>query len=104
MRYRTVGLIAAAGWLSLLPLIAHADDLADARKAVQKGDLRAAQIDLRNAVRSDPQNAEAHYWLGRISLELGDAVAAEREARAAKDRGFDPHQAVPLLGQTLLAQ
>ena len=104
MRYRIVGLMAAAGWLSLLPLIAHADDLADARKAVQKGDLRAAQIDLRNAVRSDPQNAEAHYWLGQISLELGDAVAAEREARAAKDRGFDPHQAVPLLGQTLLAQ
>jgi putative PEP-CTERM system TPR-repeat lipoprotein len=104
MRYRTVGLIAAAGWLSLLPLIAHADDLADARKAIQKGDLRAAQIDLRNAVRSDPQNAEAHYWLGRVSLDLGDAVAAEREARAAKDRGLDPHRALPLLGQTLLAQ
>ena len=53
---------------------------------------------------SDPQNAEAHYWLGRVSLELGDPVAAEREARAARDRGFDPHQAVPLLAQALLAQ
>ena len=82
----------------------RADDLADARKALQKGDLRAAQINLRNAVRTDPQNAEAHFWLGKVSLELGDAVAAEREARAARDRGFDPHQAVPLLAQALLAQ
>src|ERR1700756_656734 len=100
MRYRTVGLIAAAAWLSLVPVIAHADGLADARRAVRKGDLRTAQINLRNAVRSDPQNAEAHYWLGRVSLELGDPIAAEREARAAKDRGFDLHQVMPLLGQT----
>jgi putative PEP-CTERM system TPR-repeat lipoprotein len=104
MRYRSLGWILTAVWLGVLPMTAHADDLADARKAIQKGDLRAAQIDLRNAVRSDPQNAEAHYWLGRVSLDLGDAVAAEREARAARDRGFDPHQAVPLLSQALLAQ
>ena len=104
MRYCSLGFIVATVWLSLLPSIGRADDLADARKAMQKGDLRAAQIDLRNAVRSDPQNAESHYWLGRVSLDLGDPVAAEREARAAKDRGFDPHQAVPLLAQAMLAQ
>src|SRR5579859_8030629 len=104
MRYRYLGLVAATVWLSLLPPIARADELADARTAMQKGDLRAAQIDLRNAVRSDPQNADAHYWLGRVSLDLGDPVAAEREARAANDRGFDPHQAVPLLAQAMLAQ
>jgi cellulose synthase operon protein C len=91
-------------WLGIFPATAHADDLADARKALQKGDLRTAQINLRNAVRSDPQNAEAHFWLAKVSLELGDAVAAEREARAARDRGFDPHQAVPLLAQSLLTQ
>ena len=104
MRYRSLGWILTAAWLGLLPMAAHADDLGDARKALQKGDLRTAQIDLRNAVRSDPQNAEAHFMLGRVSLDLGDPVAAEREARAAKDRGFDPHQVVPLLGQALLAQ
>ncbi|HTI79174.1 MAG TPA: XrtA/PEP-CTERM system TPR-repeat protein PrsT [Acetobacteraceae bacterium] len=104
MRYCSVGVIVATVWLSLHPSIVRADDLADARNALQKGDLRAAQIGLRNAVRSDPQNAETHYWLGRVSLDLGDPVAAEREARAAKDRGFDPHQAVPLLGQAMLAQ
>ena len=59
---------------------------------------------MRNAVRDDPQNAEAHYWLGRVTFELGDPVASEREAAAARDRGFDPHQSVPLLSQALLAQ
>jgi putative PEP-CTERM system TPR-repeat lipoprotein len=85
-------------------MTAHGSDLADARQALRKGDLRVAQIDLRNAVRSDPDNAEAHYWLAKVSLDLGDPVAAEREVRAASERGFDSHQTVPLLAQTLLAQ
>ena len=73
---------------------------------MKKGDLKAAQIDLRNAIRADPQNADlaAHYWLARVSLELGDPVAAEREAQAARSRGFDPHQTIPLLGQAMLTQ
>ncbi len=103
MRKWHLGWLLLTIWLGLMPAV-HADDLADARKALLKGDLRTAQINLRNAVRSDPQNAEAHFWLGTVSLELGDAVAAEREARAARDRGFDPHRAVPLLAQALLAQ
>lgn len=104
MRYRTLGGIMIGTWLSAWPLAAHADYLSSARDALKKGDLKSAQIDLRNAVRSDPQNAEAHYWLGKVAVELGDPVAAEREAIAARDRGFDPHQSVPLLAQALLAQ
>jgi putative PEP-CTERM system TPR-repeat lipoprotein len=90
--------------IGVWPLAAHADYLSDARAALNKGDIRTAQIDLRNAVRADPQNAEAHYWLGRVAFELGDPVAAEREAQAAADRGFDPLLANRLLGQALLAQ
>lgn len=105
MRYRSVGWIIMSAWLGAVPIAAHAADyLSSAKIALRKGDLRSAQIDLRNAVRNDPQNAEAHYWLGRVSFELGDPVASEREAQAAQDRGFDPHQTVPLLSQALLAQ
>ena len=104
MRYKSVGWMVLGAWLGAWPLAAHADYMSNARASMKKGDLRSAQIDLRNAVRSDPQNAEAHYWLGRVAFELGDPVAAEREAQAARDRGFDPHQAVPLLAQALLAQ
>ncbi len=93
-----------SAWIGVWPMAAHADYLSSARNSMKKGDLKSAQIDLRNAVRADPQNAEAHYWLGRVSFELGDPVASEREAIAARDRGFDPHQAVPLLAQALLTQ
>lgn len=83
---------------------ARADYLTNARAAIKKGDLRSAHIELRNAVRNDPQNSEAHYWLARISLELGDPVAAERSAIAARERGYDPAQSIPLLAQAMLAQ
>jgi putative PEP-CTERM system TPR-repeat lipoprotein len=91
-------------WIGAFPIAAHADYLSTAKASLKKGDLKSAQIDLRNAVRNDPQNAEAHYWLGRVTFELGDPVASEREAVAARDRGFDPHQTMPLLSQALLAQ
>jgi cellulose synthase operon protein C len=104
MRYRSLGWIMMGAWIGAFPIAAHADYLSTAKASLKKGDLKSAQIDLRNAVRSDPQNAEAHYWLGQVTLELGDPVASEREAIAARDRGFDPHQAVPLLSRALLAQ
>ncbi len=104
MRYRSLGWPLLGAWIGIWPLAAHADYLADARDAFRKGDIGTAQIDLRNAVRSDPQNAEAHYWLGQVSFELGDPVAAEREAGAAIDRGYDPARSNRLLGQALLAQ
>ncbi len=104
MRNRHFGWIMATALIGVLPPAAHGNDLADAGQALRNGDLRAAQINLRNAVRSDPQNAEAHYWLAKVSLDLGDPVAAEREIRAASERGVDPRQTVTLLAQSLLAQ
>jgi hypothetical protein len=79
MRYGPLGWIMIGAWLGAFPAAAHADYLATAKAALQKGDLKAAQIDLRNAVRDDPQNAEAHYWLGRVTFELG--IPSPRNAR-----------------------
>src|SRR5271156_224235 len=50
--YRIVLWIVLMGWVGLSPLAAHADDLATAREALRKGDLRAASVDLRKAVRA----------------------------------------------------
>lgn len=104
MRYKYLGGLLLIGWIGAWPLAAHADYLSSAQTALQKGDLRSAEIELRNAVRSDPQNAEAHFLLGTVSLELGNPVAAEREARAAEARGFALKRAIPLLARSLLAQ
>ena len=103
-RHRTLGAIALGLWIGGMPLAAHADYMSNARDAMKKGDLKSAQIELRNAIRNDPQNAEAHFLLGRVSFELGDSVAAEREAEAARDRGYDLNQTIPLLSQSLLSQ
>lgn len=104
MHYRSVGLLLLGGWIAIWPVSAYADYLSQARDALKKGEVRTAQIDLRNAVRADPQNGEAHYLLGRVSFELGDPVAAEHEAEQAAARGFDPQQTMRLLGESLLAQ
>ena len=87
MRHKHLGWILLAGWAMLWPSLVHAADYLNyAKRLLQKGDIKAAQIQLRNAVKSDPQNAEAHFQLARVSIELGDTVAAEREAKAARER------------------
>ena len=85
-------------------LRAGSDPFANAKAMMDKGDLKGAQIELRNAVRDDPSNAEAHFRLGIVQIRLGDAVAAEKEFRAARDDGFDPRQANPALAQSMMAQ
>ena len=87
----------------LWPAMANADYLSDGKKAFAKGDLRTAAVQLRNAVRTDPQNGEAHFMLARTQFELGDLSAAEKEVQAAIDRGFDKQQALPLLISAYLA-
>ncbi len=101
-RCRAALLVAGIG---LCPLAAQARDyIAAAREAVQAGDLKTAEIELRNAVRADPQNADNRFSLARVELILGDAAGAERDAAAAQERGYDPHLVLPLLGEALLAQ
>ena len=78
MRYRSLGWIGMAAWLGLWPATGHADNLSNARDAMKKGDLKTAQIELRNAIRSDPQNAEARYWLARVAIEAVAGVVGRR--------------------------
>ena len=78
--------------------------VAEAEKLAAKGQLRSAEIQLKNAIRSDPNDMQAHYRLAIVELQLGDAAAAEHEAQAARAGGYDPDRTVPLLAQTYLAQ
>lgn len=91
--------------VGLWPLAGQArDNIAAAQAALKAGDLRTAAIELRNAVRDDPQNAAARFDLAQVELQLADPVSAERDVRAAQQRGYDVHKTVPLLGEALLAQ
>ncbi len=75
-----------------------------ARAAQARGDLRAAQIELRNAVRNNPNDANARALLAQASLDLADGDTAEKEARAAMERGFDRAAGTSLLLRAYLMQ
>lgn len=92
---------AAGGWWAYVGM---QDPLASGKQLMERGDLRAAVLHLRNAVRDDPANAEANYRLGLVQLQLGDAVAAERQLKAAQAAGYDARAVAPPLAQSYLVQ
>src|SRR5262249_9489999 len=71
---------------------------------IAKGDLKAAEIALRNAVRQSPDNPLIRARLAQVYLNLGDAASAEREARAARERNGDEADYLPILADALLRQ
>src|SRR5215472_263380 len=76
----------------------------DAEQYLGKGDLKAAEIELRNAVRQSPDDPVIRARLAQVYLDLGDAVSAEREARAARERKGDEADYLPILSSALLRQ
>ena len=92
----------AGGWLGYRHFLR--DPLAVARDQMKRGDLRSAQLELRSAVRRNPDNTEAHFRLGQVQLQFGDVVAAEKELKAARAGGWPDAQTVPPLARAYLAQ
>ena len=78
-------------------LFARRDPLAQANAYLAKGDVPAALVALRAAVRNNPDDANAHLHLAELQLRTGDAVAAERESEAA--RQLQPGNAKAMLFQ-----
>jgi putative PEP-CTERM system TPR-repeat lipoprotein len=70
----------------------------------ENGDYRASMIELKNALREEPDNVDARIMLGEVSLELGEPVAAESELHKAERLGAPESRIRGPLGQALLAQ
>lgn len=75
--------------------ISTAERLERARQAMERGDPRAAVIDVRNVLRSEPNNANAHLMLARIALLLGDPS----EAAAALERAIEHGATASAVGE-----
>ncbi len=97
-----LAVLGGGGWWAMRKFL-H-DPIASAHDLLAHGDIRGAQLELRNAVLKDPNNPEAHYELGKLQLQLGDAVAAEKELKAARGRGSKATSLTPLLARAYLAQ
>lgn len=68
---------------------------------IAQGNLKAAEIELRNAIREAPQDPVLRARLAEVYLQLGDAQLAEREAR---ERNGNEADYLPVLADALLRQ
>ncbi len=75
-----------------------------AKDYMAKSDHAAAIIQLKNALQSQPELAEARFLLGKALLANGDAAGAQIELKKAQEGGYAQDQVLPLLVQVMLAQ
>lgn len=78
--------------------------IADAARLQRQGDNRGAVIQLKNALEGKPEDRNARFMLAQSSLEVGDAPAAEKEARRAIELGYDATAANIVLARALMNQ
>ena len=78
--------------------------MADAKQYQQKGDNKAALIQLKNAAAKNPQDGEVRFELAKLYGELNEQVSAEKEIRKAMSLGIDVARTAPVLAKTLLVQ
>lgn len=78
--------------------------VADAKQFIQKGDTKAAVIQLKNALLKNPSDVEARLTLGALYNDIGDPLSAEKEYRKAAELGAGPDKTVHGLATALMAQ
>jgi putative PEP-CTERM system TPR-repeat lipoprotein len=99
---------AVAACLAVAALAACAPDdptalMSSAREYLARADYPAASIQARNAVKAQPDSADARRLLGEALLRANDPVAAESEFRRALELGGARDDVLPLLAQAMLA-
>ena len=96
------GAFAALAWSA-----AYAKDstayVKEAGQYIVQGNLKAAEIQLRNAIRDAPQDPVLRARLAEVYLQQGDAQSAEREARAARERHGNEADYLPVLADPCFA-
>ena len=78
--------------------------LQDAQKYLQRGDVNAAVIQLKNALQADAGNVTARKLLGTLYLRMGNGVAAEKEFKEAARRATSDLELRALIGSAYLLQ
>ncbi|WP_284615923.1 XrtA/PEP-CTERM system TPR-repeat protein PrsT [Aquabacterium humicola] len=78
------------------------ESIASAKAFIEKHDFKAAGIELKNALQSNPQSGEARYLLGRALYELGEPAMASVELGKALELQYSESLVLPLLARSLV--
>ena len=78
--------------------------LLSAKEYLAKNDNKAAVIQIKNVLQSNPDLPEARYLLGKALLDGGDPVGAETEFRKALDLKYTQDAVLPSLAHAILEQ
>jgi cellulose synthase operon protein C len=104
---KVVGITTAA-WVVASMLAVSACGEADAPQYLEaakghlaRGDAASAVVELRNAVREDPERPEIRYLMGLALLRSNDPVGAALELQKALSLDFDRNLVVPELAEAL---
>jgi putative PEP-CTERM system TPR-repeat lipoprotein len=95
-----IAAVGGGGWY----VLASRDPVQTAKTLLSKGDYAGANLQLRNAVRDQPNNPEAHALLAQLRLSAGDPIAAEHEIKSAMALHWDQASSLALLGQAYMRQ
>ena len=82
----------------------EADFVASATASLQKGDNKAAVIDLKSALQTNPQFGEARFLLGKALLDSGDVNGAVLELQKAAELKYSIAKVLPALARGLNEQ
>lgn len=69
------------------------DDVTKGTAAVKSGDWTSARAAFEAAIKKNPKQADAHYYLGLVMDKTGDKAAAEKNYKAALDLQPDLQEA-----------
>ncbi|MDV3242708.1 MAG: tetratricopeptide repeat protein, partial [Methylocaldum sp.] len=83
---------------------AEVDLLKQAQDYIQKGEIKAAVIQLKNLLQSDPENADARILIGESYLKLADGPSAVKELEKARDLGASKEKWIIPLARAYLLQ
>jgi len=78
--------------------------MASAKEYVAKREYSAAIIQLKNALRSEPNNGAARLLIAEAYLGSRDPVSAEKELRRALELNQPHEKTLPMLARALLEQ
>ena len=103
--YRVFAIIFISGALAACGEGASSTEYLDnAKRYLDDGEPTAATIELKNALKTDRDNAEARWLLGKVYFDLDDMPSADKELRHARQLGVAEDLVFPLLAQAFLRQ